>query len=162
MAKHDNAKNQGHESKPNTGHGGSHEHQGSDSFGQQAKDVAAAVAQQTRSVVSSAADKGQEAVDSAKHSLATMQDRAQEAIAGVPGQIKQLAGQIRERAPHEGTIGTAAQSVAHTLESGATYLEEHDVRAMAKDLAGVIRNNPIPAVLAGIGIGFLLGRTLRS
>jgi ElaB/YqjD/DUF883 family membrane-anchored ribosome-binding protein len=29
-------------------------------------------------------------------------------------------------------------------------------------VSGLIRRNPIPAVLIGLGVGFLLGRTLRS
>jgi hypothetical protein len=33
---------------------------------------------------------------------------------------------------------------------------------MADDLSGVIRRNPIPALLIGIGIGFLLARSTRS
>lgn len=162
MAKHD--KNQGNEPKhnPETGHGDSHETHESGSFGQQARDAAAAVAEQTRNAVSTAKDKGQEVLDSARQSVATIKDRAEEAVAGVPVQMKHLAGQIRERVPQEGTIGTAAHTVADTLESGATYLEEHDMRAMAEDVAGVVRKHPIPAVLAGIGVGFLLGRTLRS
>jgi hypothetical protein len=165
MAKHDSAKQQGHEPKHNSGvetrQGDSHESQGAGSFGQQAKDVAAAVAQQTRSAVNTAAEKSQEAFDSARQSVATMQERAREAVAGVPGQMRHLAGEIRERGPQQGTLGNAAHTVASTLDSSATYLEEHDVRAMAEDLAAVIRKNPIPAVLAGIGVGFLLGRTFR-
>ena len=166
MAKHDNAKNQGHDPQHTAGietrQAGSQERQQSSSFGQQAKDVAAAVAQQTRGAISTATEKGHEALESAKDSVGTMQERAHEAVAGVPGQMKHLAEQIRERAPHQGTIGSAAHTVADTLESGATYLEDHDVRDIAQDLAGVVRNHPIPAVLAGIGVGFLLGRTLRS
>jgi hypothetical protein len=33
---------------------------------------------------------------------------------------------------------------------------------MMDDLTDVIRRNPVPAVLIGLGLGFLLGRMLRS
>jgi ElaB/YqjD/DUF883 family membrane-anchored ribosome-binding protein len=33
---------------------------------------------------------------------------------------------------------------------------------MADDVTEMIRKNPIPAVLVGIGIGFLLGQLTRS
>jgi hypothetical protein len=33
---------------------------------------------------------------------------------------------------------------------------------MMEDVTGLIKRNPIPAVLIGLGIGFMLGRMLRS
>jgi hypothetical protein len=33
---------------------------------------------------------------------------------------------------------------------------------MTGDLGNLIKNHPIPAVLIGIGVGYLLGRALRS
>ena len=33
---------------------------------------------------------------------------------------------------------------------------------MADDLTTLIKNNPIPALLVGVGIGFLLARITRS
>jgi hypothetical protein len=33
---------------------------------------------------------------------------------------------------------------------------------MASDLGDMIRRNPIPAVLIGLGLGYLLGRTLKG
>jgi len=158
MAKQDSGKSHGQGHSHNTG---SHTPE-TGTFSQQAKDAATAVADQARDAVASATQKGQEALASAKSSAASMQHHAQEAIAAVPGQMKNLAGQIRQQVPQGGTLGTAAHSVAGTLESGATYLQEHDVCDMAKDLEGVVRDHPIPALLAGIGVGFLLGRTLRS
>lgn len=123
------------------------------------RDVAAAVAGQARNTLETARDRGQEVLQDAKESMATLPERASEAMAC---QMKHMAGQLREHLPQEGPVGTAAHTVADTLDSGAAYLKEHDIRAMAKDLEGVVRNHPIPALLAGIGLGFLLGRTIRS
>jgi hypothetical protein len=33
---------------------------------------------------------------------------------------------------------------------------------MMEDVTGLIRRNPIPALLLGLGVGFLIGRALSS
>jgi hypothetical protein len=52
--------------------------------------------------------------------------------------------------------------VADTLETGGRYLQEHGLSGIGDDFSNLIRRNPIPAVLVGIGVGFLLARSLRS
>jgi len=69
---------------------------------------------------------------------------------------------IREKAGREGFMGQAGAAVADTLESGGRYLEEHDLGDMGQEITSMIRRNPIPALLVGIGIGFLLARATRS
>jgi hypothetical protein len=59
-------------------------------------------------------------------------------------------------------MGTAASRVADTLETGGRYLQEHGLSGIGDDFSNLIRRNPIPAVLVGIGVGFLLARSLRS
>jgi hypothetical protein len=59
-------------------------------------------------------------------------------------------------------LGRASEAVASTLESGGSYLEDKHLSGMADDVTQMIRRNPIPAVLIGVGLGFLIGRTLRS
>jgi hypothetical protein len=51
--------------------------------------------------------------------------------------------------------------VAGTLESGGRYLEEQGLGGIAEDVTGLIRRNPIPAVLIGVGLGFMLARFLN-
>jgi hypothetical protein len=85
--------------------------------------------------------------------------KAEEAASRVAGGMQSLAGTIRERGPREGMLGEATSRVAHSLETGGRYLQEEGLSGMMDDLSGVIRRNPIPAVLIGIGIGFLLART---
>jgi ElaB/YqjD/DUF883 family membrane-anchored ribosome-binding protein len=72
--------------------------------------------------------------------------------------MQSLAHTIRENAPREGMIGRASSSVAQGLESGGKYLKEEGVSGMVDDLTEVVRRNPLPAVLIGIGVGFLLAR----
>jgi len=52
----------------------------------------------------------------------------------------------------------SADYVTDAIEGGTRYFREHSFQEMADDVAGVIRRNPIPALLVGVGIGFLLAR----
>jgi hypothetical protein len=58
-------------------------------------------------------------------------------------------------------MGTAASKVADTLERGGRYLQEEGLSGIAGDVTDLIKRNPIPALLVGIGIGFLLAQALR-
>jgi hypothetical protein len=87
-----------------------------------------------------------------------MGHRAEEGVSSVGAGMKSLAGTIRESGPHEGMLGSATSRVANTLESGGRYLQEEGLSGMGHDLAEFIRRNPVPALLVGIGLGFLLAR----
>jgi hypothetical protein len=52
--------------------------------------------------------------------------------------------------------------VASALDSTGHYLEEQGLSGMAEDLTNLIRRNPIPALLIGVGLGYLLARMTRS
>lgn len=116
-------------------------------------------------------------LEKAKEAVASVSAMASQAAAAVGKEadnltasagtgIKQLGDLIGEKAPHEGMLGSASQSVAKTLQEGGKYLEEAKLSGMADDLTKLIQRNPIPAILAGIGVGIGLGllmrRTLRS
>lgn len=85
-----------------------------------------------------------------------------DAVSAVGSGMESLGGTIRDSAPREGMLGTAASSVASTLESGGKYLREEGLSGAAAELGQFIRRNPIPAVLIGFGLGFLLARATRS
>jgi hypothetical protein len=59
-------------------------------------------------------------------------------------------------------LGDATSTVAKTLEQGGKYLQKEGLTGMADDLSEIIRKNPIPAVLVGIGVGFMLAQLTRS
>ena len=88
-------------------------------------------------------------------------EKAGQGVAAVGSGMESLAGTIREHAPQSGIMGTASTRVAETLESGGRYLREEGLKGMTEDLTDLIRKNPIPAVLMGIGFGFLLARLTR-
>ena len=75
--------------------------------------------------------------------------------------IGSLAEAIREKAPHEGAVGTAATAVADKLDVAGSYLQEKDLNHVLGDVSGMIRRYPVPSLLIGLGIGYLLARSTR-
>jgi hypothetical protein len=58
------------------------------------------------------------------------------------------------------TAATAARAVADTVKGAGGYLQAKGMDQITGDVAGLIRRYPIPAVLIGLGIGLLVGRSL--
>jgi hypothetical protein len=63
--------------------------------------------------------------------------------------------------PQEGPIGIAATAVAEKLDAAGSYLHRTDVDRMVDDVSSVIRRYPIPSLLIGLEIGYLLARATR-
>lgn len=119
-----------------------------------AREAASSAVATTQDMVSSVVQKVEDAASSFGH-------RAEGAVGAVGGEMKSLAGTIRHQAPECGMLGSAASGVANSLESGGAYLQEHNLHGMAEDVTNLIRRYPLQAILAGIGIGFLVGRSSR-
>jgi hypothetical protein len=71
-------------------------------------------------------------------------------------------GVIRDNAPHDGAIATAATTVTRGLESPSTYLKEKDYENLATDLTALVRSYPVQALLVGVGLGYLLARSTKG
>jgi methyl coenzyme M reductase subunit C-like uncharacterized protein (methanogenesis marker protein 7) len=82
-------------------------------------------------------------------------------ISAVGEKIGSLADVIREKAPHEGAVGTAATAVAGKLDVAGSYLQEKDLNHVLSDVSSMIRRYPVPSLLVGLGIGYLLARSTR-
>jgi hypothetical protein len=87
---------------------------------------------------------------------------ADSAVGSVGSGMQSMAGTIREGGPQSGVLGSASSKVAGALEDAGEYLESHGLSGIADDLTNLIRRNPLPALLVGVGIGFLVARALRS
>jgi len=120
-----------------------------------AKDTASKAGSFVKDAASTVASKTEDAASYVAH-------KAEDATTAVGQNMKNLAGTIRSNAPHEGMLGTAGSAVASTLESCGRELEEHGLSGVADDLTSMVRRNPVPAVLIGIGLGFLLARTFAK
>jgi len=88
--------------------------------------------------------------------------KAEDWTASAGASIKQLGETIRDKAPHEGMLGDASKAVANTVSNTGRYIEEAGLSGMMDDMTEVIKRNPVPSVLVGIGVGILIGRLLRS
>ena len=130
-------------------------HEETSSLAAMAREVASSAVQGTKDVASSVAHR-------AEGMASTIGHRAEEAVGAIGGEMRALAGTIRESAPQGGVVGSAASGMAGTLESGGAYLQEHNLRGMGEDVTNVVRRYPLQAILLGIGVGFLVGRASRS
>jgi uncharacterized protein YjbJ (UPF0337 family) len=93
---------------------------------------------------------------------ATAASTAGEAATAVGEQMGALASAIRDHAPHEGAIATAATAVVGGLESASSYLHEKDYTNLATDLTALMRRYPVQALLVGVGLGYALARSTRG
>jgi len=124
-----------------------------------ARDMASSAVETVRDTASNVADRAKDmasnVADTARDWASTAGHKVSDAASSVGSGLGSLASSARENVP-------GGEYVADALESGTRYFQEHSFRDMADDLSGVIRRNPIPALLIGIGIGFLLARSTRS
>ena len=58
----------------------------------------------------------------------------------------------------QGAIATATTAVADGVESASSYLQERKFEDMATDLTALIRQYPVPSLLVGMGLGYILAR----
>ena len=86
---------------------------------------------------------------------------AGQSMSAVGEKIGSIAEAIREKAPAEGTMGAAATAVAGKLDVAGSYLQKKDLDHVFNDMSSVIRRYPVPSLLIGLGIGYLLARTTR-
>jgi uncharacterized protein YjbJ (UPF0337 family) len=87
---------------------------------------------------------------------ATAAKKANEAAPLIGEKMESLATSIRERAPRDGTLGTASTKMAEGLDSASYYLKEKKFEYLGEDLLGLIRRYPLQSLLVGFGLGLLL------
>jgi len=99
-----------------------------------------------------------------KDAASSIGEKAEDAASAVGSGLKSLGNTIRDHTPQDGMVGKASSAVADTLESTGRYLQEEGLKGIADDVTNLIRRNPIPAMLVGVGVGFLIARatTARS
>ena len=118
--------------------------------------------QEIKNAASDISQSAANAYDSAKTKVQELGTAAAEKVGGatkaVGEKMSSLAGTLRESAPKEGTISSAAQTVATQLDNAGSYLQDHTFENMARDVTGLIRRYPIQSLLIGVGIGYLFSR----
>jgi hypothetical protein len=88
--------------------------------------------------------------------------KAEDATSAVGHGMQTVADKVRDNAPGEGVLGSASRGVANAIDSAGKYVEDRNLSGMMEDMTNLVKRNPIPALLLGLGIGFLIGRALSS
>jgi len=131
----------------------------------EADDAARTVGSQIRETAESFGEKAESAAstatEKAKGAASYVSDKAGQATEAVGCGMESLGGAIREHTPHSGMLGNASECVASKLESAGQYLEQEGLQGLGQDVTNLIRRNPIPALLVGVGLGFLMARMGR-
>jgi uncharacterized protein YjbJ (UPF0337 family) len=58
--------------------------------------------------------------------------------------------------------GSAATAVTNTVAGVGTYVQDKGLQGLSGDLTDLIRRYPVPALLIGLGVGFVLGRSMGT
>jgi hypothetical protein len=132
------------------------------SFGQAAENVknaAGSVGETVRRTASNLASEGQH---TAQQAASYISERVGDATDAVGDRFKAAGETIRHNAPHEGTFGQASSALAKSLEDTGEYIKREGLEGIASDVSHLIKRNPIPSMLFGVGIGYLLAHATKS
>lgn len=61
----------------------------------------------------------------------------------------------------EGVLCGAREAVGTKLEGAGQYLEQQGLKGIGSDITNLIRQHPVPALLIGVGLGFLFAKMAR-
>jgi len=108
--------------------------------------------------LSSAANAAGGALSSA---ASTVGHKAEDVTSSVGTGLQSLGEKVREKGPDSGLLGKGKDAVAGAMDQAGRYIEDRNLTGMAEDVTNLIRRNPIPALLVGVGLGFLVGQLVR-
>lgn len=134
--------------------------------GNAAAQAASGAADTVKNAANYVADQARDAACNAQKGMASagcyVDSKAEEATSALGGGLKAAGEAIRQNMPHEGRFGQASSAVAQTLNDTGEYLEREGLKGIGGDLACLIKRNPIPALIIGIGLGFLVARAATT
>jgi ElaB/YqjD/DUF883 family membrane-anchored ribosome-binding protein len=119
-----------------------------------AADRAKTVTDRFGDAANGARQEGQNVADRVKDGAQHLMDRAGDLTGQARDKVREWAGEAGDAAKQAG------QKVEHWADDAYEVAAEK-VSDFGKEVTALIRNHPIPAVLIGLGIGVLLGRTAR-
>ncbi|HZZ76875.1 MAG TPA: hypothetical protein VFE62_00055 [Gemmataceae bacterium] len=109
-----------------------------------------------------ARQEGKGILDKAKDAACAVGKKAEDATAAAGHGIADFGERVSEKGPHSGFMGTASQKVGDTIKEGGRYIEEQKLSGMAHDVAEIVKNHPIPALVAVFGLGFMIGQAMKD
>lgn len=126
--------------------------------GETATNVADKAKQAADTIKTRAGEVASNMAERAQQTASSIGQQAEDATHAVGSSMKTLADTVRQRGPQSGMAGSATSSIAQGLESGGQYLEQEGLKGIAEDVTNLIRRNPLPALVLGVGLGFILAR----
>ena len=120
------------------------------SFASNLKDQASEQAEKAKSKMQEVTRKAGERMDEQRY-------RAADAIESGASALHEKAGNL----PGGSKVTNIAHAAAEKMQATADYVRENDAGAMIGDVQDLVRRYPGQAVVAGIVLGFLLGRMFR-
>lgn len=127
-----------------------------------ANKTADAAKDMTSELTDKARDVAHDLTDAARSAGRAATRTADSAVASAGQGLESLGDRVRDYGPNKGVFGQATETVASSLHQGGEYLENKGITGMANDVTELIKKNPIPALLLGIGVGFVLARLTSS
>jgi hypothetical protein len=100
--------------------------------------------------------------DEAKSFASNIAHKAESATEAVGACMESFGETLCEHSPQHGMLGDAGQALGEKLENGGRYLEEKGLKGIGDDVTNFIRSNPVPSLLVGMGVGFLIAKIMRS
>lgn len=122
-----------------------------------------AAAERAKDAVNAGMDSGRQAIENAMESASAGIHVAQQKFGAAVGVAREAASQVSSSVSDAASYATqkaegATNSVGCAMESTGTYLKDDGLRHIAADVSDLIRRNPVPAMLVGIGLGFLIAQ----
>jgi hypothetical protein len=131
------------------------------------------IREKTKDTSGTAPGKPERPADQGKGGTQVATDKTKEATSGVSGAVKekaedmaagasQLAGKVKDTAEEwASSVGGAAVQAKEKAQEVAGAAADK-VGEVGQDVTDLIRRYPLPALLVGIGMGFLLAHLLRG
>lgn len=128
--------------------------------------AATAVKEGAKNAAGYMADQSKNLANSASQQISAaasyLDDQAEQATTSVGGGLKAAGAAVQNWTPEDGPFANASRTVADSLSKSGEYLEQSGFKGLESDIAALVRNNPIPAFLMGVGLGYLLSRLSHS
>jgi len=108
----------------------------------------------------------QTVVDTANQATSKIADLGRKTVGQIDSTREPIANTLDKSASSLHETGDSAARAAHAtadkLHSTAEYVRKNDVQSMVGDITDLAKQHPGQCLAVAVGIGFLLGRFLRS
>lgn len=105
-----------------------------------------------------------EKMSEAGSSIGSMASQAASAVSAMACDVGKMASQagcdVTKKS--EEWLGSASHAISNTVREGSDYLGEAGFSGVTKDVAKLIRQNPITSVCIAIGLGWFLAHNRRT